>query len=61
MEMAAQQVQMQLDTIYRKVQTLKVELERMSTGDGGLKNFIKEILDGITRLIKVLDKFLQEL
>lgn len=52
-----EQIKGQMDTIARKYQTLKTEITGMimNTGNGGLTSFLKEILDGTGKLIRVLN------
>ena len=52
-----EQIKGQMDTLARKYQTLKTEITGviMNTGNGGLTNFLKEILDSIGKLIRVLN------
>lgn len=52
-----EQVEKQLDTISRKYQTLKDQLSGiiMSSGNGGLTEFIKSVLDGLNMLLRVLN------
>ena len=50
-----EQIKGQMDTLARKYQTLKTEITGviMNTGNGGLTNFLKEILDSIGKLMNL--------
>lgn len=51
-----QQIAMQLDTIGKKSQQIQTQIEMMFSQNGGLKTFVKNIMDIGLGILKILDK-----